>query len=74
MGVVTIFLLVFAGFIVGIFFISFLTGGERADVTLYESIIMDLHKQLEEANETIFTLSNEKANLQDTITILEGKK
>jgi len=74
MEVVTIFLLVSAGFIVGIFFISLLACGERADVTLYESIIMDLHKQLDEANETIFTLSNEKANLQDTITILEGKK
>lgn len=53
MEVVTIFLLVSAGFIVGIFFISLLACGERADVTLYESIIMDLHKQLDEANEEI---------------------
>ena len=70
--VFTVLGLVSVGFIAGYICCAILSVNSNAP-TFYEGVLLNMHKQLEEAGETIFVLSNEKANLQDTITILEGK-
>lgn len=72
--VFTVLGLVAFGFFAGFIFCSILIGGERADITFHESIIMDLNRQLDEANDTIFELSNQNANLKDSVYFYENYK
>lgn len=70
---ITFFLLTILGIgaLAGFVFCSIFIGEERAELDFYESAVIYLRNQLDEANETIFTLANEKSNLQDTITLLK---
>jgi hypothetical protein len=65
----------FALYTLGFFTAAILSVGGRSDVececSLWKKKYADLLNKLKDADETIYTLSEEKANLKDSVTFYE---